>query len=159
MVDSRGAHRRRGGLLAEAREKRMVAGNWTREQLLVAFALYHRLPCGRFREDDHEVKQFAQAIGRSPVALKMKLWNIASLDPTLSPGRRSLDNTSTSDRAMWNEMQDDWTRFAIECEQALVNIAAASGTCQRRRPTSAWARSAQLKRWPASGKDSFAPPY
>ena len=105
----------------------MVAGNWTREQLLVAFALYHRLPCGKFREDDPEVKQFAQAIGRSPVALKMKLWNIASLDPTLSPGRRSLDNTSTSDRAMWNEMQDDWTRFVIECEQALVDVAAASG--------------------------------
>ena len=94
--------------------------NWTRSQLLVAFALYHRLPCGRFREADPEVVQSAHAIGRTPSALKMKLWNIASLDPTMSAGRRSLDNASASDRAMWDEIQGDWTGFAVECEQALT---------------------------------------
>ncbi len=100
-------------------------GNWTRAELLVAFALYHRLPCGRFREADPEIAQFAHAIGRTPSALKMKLWNIASLDPAMSAGRRSLNNASAGDRAMWDEMQNDWTGFAVECEQA--RMAAASG--------------------------------
>lgn len=94
--------------------------NWTRAELLVAFALYHRLPCGRFREADPDIVQFAHAIGRTPSALKMKLWNIASLDPTMSAGRRSLDNASSSDRAMWGEMQNDWAGFAVECRQALM---------------------------------------
>ena len=101
----------------------MAARNWSREELLVAFALYHRLPCSRFREGDPDVARYAQAIGRSRASLKMKLWNIASLDPTLSAGRRSLANASDADRAMWDEMHRDWEGFAVKSEQALLNIA------------------------------------
>ena len=100
----------------------MATRHWTREELLVAFALYHRLPCSRFREADPEVARYAQAIGRSRASLKMKLWNIASLDPTMSAGRRSLANASDADRAMWDEMQRDWAGFAIKSEQALMAI-------------------------------------
>jgi len=50
----------------------------------------------------------------------MKLTNIASLDPAItSAGRAGLRSASANDRAMWDEMQGDWERFAIESEQAL----------------------------------------
>ena len=101
----------------------MATGNWTRDELLVAFALYHWLPCSRFREADPDIAHYAGAIGRSPASLKMKLWNIASLDSTMTAGRRSLNRASSSDRAMWSEMQDDWERFAVECERSLAVIA------------------------------------
>ncbi|MCY4448687.1 MAG: HNH endonuclease signature motif containing protein [Chloroflexi bacterium] len=100
----------------------MATGNWTRTELLVAFALYHRLPCSRFREADPDIVRYAQAIGRSRASLKMKLWNIASLDSTMSPGRRSLNRASSADRSMWDEMQSDWEKFAIASEEAVIAI-------------------------------------
>lgn len=106
----------------------MAIGAWTRYQLLVAFGLYIRLPHRRFRETDPDIIRFSETIGRSPASLKMKLWNIASIDPAIkSAGRRSLLNASASDRAMWNEMQEDWERFAVQCEQALAGFPSATG--------------------------------
>ena len=95
--------------------------SWTRDQLLVAFALYCRLPFGRLHARNPDIIEFANAIGRTPGALAMKLTNIASLDPAItSTGRRGLKGASTTDRAMWNEMQNDWEAFAIESERAIT---------------------------------------
>ena len=81
---------------------------WTRQQLLVAFTLYCRLPFGRLHARNPEIIRIAQAIGRTPSALAMKLTNIASLDPEItSTGRSGLKRTSAADRAMWDEMQND----------------------------------------------------
>ena len=94
---------------------------WTRDQLLVAFALYCRLPFGRLHARNPDIIEFANSIGRTPGALAMKLTNIASLDPAItSTGRRGLKGASTTDRAMWNEMQNDWEAFAIESERAIT---------------------------------------
>ncbi len=95
--------------------------NWTRQQLLVAFALYCRMPFGKISSRHPDIIRVAAAIGRTPAALSMKMGNIASLDPAItSTGRRGLSQASASDRAMWEEMSSDWERFAIECEQALL---------------------------------------
>ena len=96
---------------------------WTRSQLLVAFSLYCRVPFGRLHRGNPEIIRNAHAIGRTPSALAMKLVNIASLDPAItSTGRSGLRAASANDRAMWEEMNSDWERFAVECEQALMAI-------------------------------------
>ena len=101
---------------------------WTRQQLLVAFALYCRLPFGQLHQRNPEIIRCAEAIGRSPGALAMKLTNIASLDPEItSTGRTGLRGASTNDRAMWAEMQSDWQSFAVESRQAITAIEASSG--------------------------------
>ena len=101
---------------------------WTRQQLLVAFALYCRLPFGQLHQRNPEIVRCAGAIGRSPGALAMKLTNIASLDPDItSTGRTGLTGASANDRAMWAEMQNGWESFAVESEQALTAIEASSG--------------------------------
>ena len=85
---------------------------WTRQQLLVAFALYCRIPFGRMHAKNPEIVRIANAIDRTPSALAMKLVNIASLDPEITgTGRSGLKNASTNDRAMWDEMQDNWGPF------------------------------------------------
>jgi predicted restriction endonuclease len=92
---------------------------WTRQQLLVAFALYCRMPFGRLHAKNPEIVRIANAIDRTPSALAMKLVNIASLDPEITDtGRSGLKNASTNDRAMWDEMQDNWDRFAVESDLA-----------------------------------------
>ena len=97
--------------------------NWTRQQLLVAFALYCRIPFGRITSRNPEIIRVAGMIGRSPAGLSMKMGNIASLDPAItSTGRRGLGNASVSDRAMWEEMNADWERFAVESRDALEGL-------------------------------------
>ena len=97
--------------------------NWTRRQLLLAFALYCRLPFGRLHNRNPEIVRYAEAIGRTPSALAMKLVNIASLDPAITTtGRRGLRAASAADRAMWDEMNSDWERFAVESQRALTDI-------------------------------------
>ncbi len=69
-----------------------------------------------------EITKFAEQIGRTPSALAMKLTNIASLDPEIvGTGRKGLEGASAADKAMWNEMQSDWERFAVEAENAAQN--------------------------------------
>ena len=96
---------------------------WQREQLLVAFHLYCRMPFGKMHRGNPDVIRYAALIGRTPSALAMKLTNIASLDPAItSTGRKGLEGASTSDRAMWEEMQADWDKFALATQQTIDRI-------------------------------------
>ena len=98
---------------------------WTRQQLLVAFSLYCRREFSTVNARHPEIVRIANAIGRTPSALSMKLGNIASLDPeTTATGRRGLKNASASDRAMWDEMQNDWELFAVESDRAMWEVEA-----------------------------------
>lgn len=92
---------------------------WTRHQLLIAFNLYCQMPFGKMHSRNPEIIKCAEIINRTPSALAMKLSNIASLDPEItSTGRSGLKGASSSDKAMWEEMQSDWDRFANEVQKA-----------------------------------------
>ena len=96
---------------------------WTRQQLLIAFDLYCRIPFGRITSRNTEIIRVAGLIGRAPAGLSMKMGNIASLDPAItSTGRVGLRSASAADRAMWEEMNADWERFANEAQKALQNL-------------------------------------
>ena len=55
--------------------------NWTREELILAFNLYCKLPYGQFNNRNSEVKILADLIVRTPGAVAYKLVNFVSLDP------------------------------------------------------------------------------
>jgi putative restriction endonuclease len=98
----------------------MPIQHWSREQLLVAFALYCRIPFGKFHQHNPEIIHIAKQISRTPSALAMKLSNIASIDPEfMATGRHGLSGASAGDRKMWKEMQNDWSGFVAEAEKAL----------------------------------------
>ena len=106
-----------------------VRRGWTRQQLLVAYGLYCRLSFGRLHHRNPEIIQAAEAIGRTPSALAMKLGNIAHIDPAIaSTGRAGLSNASAKDRALWEEMHNDWERFAAESHQAMRETGAVMTT-------------------------------
>ncbi len=96
---------------------------WSREQLLVAYYLYCRMPFGKMHSRNPEIMRYADLIGRTSSALAMKLTNIASLDPAITgTGRKGLEGASAADRAMWDEMQSDWERFAVETQTAVSGL-------------------------------------
>jgi hypothetical protein len=92
-------------------------GNWTLEQLKLAFYLYCQLPFGKLHQRNPQIVELAQLIGRTPSSLAMKLVNFASLDPSIrNSGRHGLGNASVLDRKIWDEFHADWERLAVECE-------------------------------------------
>ena len=102
---------------------------WTRAELLVAFALYLKLPFGQLHARNPEISAQASRIERTPGALAMKLVNIASLDDSITrTGRSGLRNASNADRAMWAEMQSDWPAFTAAAEAALQGADAPAET-------------------------------
>ncbi len=93
-------------------------GNWTSEQLKLAFHYYCQTPFGKLHNRNPQIIELAKLIGRTPSALAMKLVNFASLDPSItSTGRKGLSGASALDRDIWNEFHADWERLAVECEQ------------------------------------------
>ena len=98
-------------------------GNWTDEQLKLAFALYCRTPFGKLHHRNPEIIDLADLIGRTPSALAMKLSNFASLDPSItSTGRAGLRGASARDRDIWNAFHADWEGLAVECAQLLRSL-------------------------------------
>lgn len=96
---------------------------WTRQELLVAFGLYCRIPFGKLHKQNPEIIKIAGLIGRTPSALAMKLTNIASLDPEITlTGRRGLTGASAADREMWKEMKSEWENFALDSAGAIHSI-------------------------------------
>lgn len=101
----------------------MAAKTWTEQQLLVAMNLYTRLPFGKFYARQPEIIEVAEAIGRSPGALAMKLSNFASLDPAHQKrGVGGLKNSSKADHEIWERFEQDWTTMALLSEDAFLKL-------------------------------------
>lgn len=100
---------------------------WTRDQLLVAFNLYCKIPFSKTKANNPSVIQVAHLIGRSPASVAMKLGNFGSFDPALhTKGIRGLSRASRADRAIWEEFNQSWERLSIESELATERLRAST---------------------------------
>ena len=96
---------------------------WTRDQLLVALNLYHKLNFGQFYARQPVIVALAKKLGRKPGSLAMKLSNFASLDPAQQiRGIKGLSGASKLDRAMWLEFHQDLSEMAPASEEALRKL-------------------------------------
>lgn len=99
---------------------------WNREQLIVAFNLYCKIPFGRIHIRNPLVIELARAIGRSPSAVSWKLANFARLDPALK--KRKISGAAHGAQAeieIWNEFSSNWEKLAFESERILSRITSA----------------------------------
>jgi len=101
----------------------MPRRDWTREELIVAFNLYCKIPFGRIHIRNPLVIELAQAIGRTPSAVSWKLANFARLDPALQ--KRNIAGAThgaQAEVAIWDEFDSDWEKLAFESERVLARI-------------------------------------
>jgi putative restriction endonuclease len=92
---------------------------WTREETLVAFNVYCRLPFGRLHARNPEMIRVAQHLGRTPSALAMKCCNLAAFDAALQArGISGLSKGSLLDAQIWREFEADPETISFEAEQA-----------------------------------------
>ncbi len=103
---------------------RMAAGRrWTRDELLVALNLYHKLTFGQLHARQPAIILVAERLGRGANSLAMKLCNLASLDPALKlRGIGGLPGASALDREVWNEFHRDLNETVPTSEDALRHL-------------------------------------
>jgi len=96
---------------------------WTREQTIIAFNLYCKIPFNRVTSSHPEIIKVAQAIGRSVNSVKMKIGNFGSFDPELKKrGIVGLANASKLDEEIWNEFNNNWDDLVFESEKILSQV-------------------------------------
>jgi len=101
----------------------MMRENWNREELIVAFNLYCKIPFGRITSRNPEIINLAKIIGRTPSAVALKLVNFARLDPELQKRKISgMSHGSKSEGEIWDEFHGNWSELAFESEILLARF-------------------------------------
>lgn len=97
-----------------------VSNNWTREQTIVAFNVYCKIPFKNSSKTHPTIIKYAKIIGRSPSALNMKVGNFGRLDPELrKQGIVGLTNGSKLEEVIWDEFHGNWDDLAYESERLI----------------------------------------
>jgi len=101
----------------------MTKGIWQRDELIIAFNLYCKIPFGRIHNRNSDVIALANALDRSPSAVSWKLANFARLDPSLqNRGISGAIHGSKGEVEIWNEFNDNWEELAFESERLLAQV-------------------------------------
>lgn len=102
--------------------------NWTRDDLIIAFNLYCRMPFGRIHKSNPEIIRISKKIKRTPSAVAMKMVNFASLDPVhQNRDVKGLQHGSKKDKQIWDEFHKDWEKLAFESQQVLGKLIGKDG--------------------------------
>ena len=102
----------------------MPAGRrWTRDELLIALNLYHKLTFGQLHARQPAIVALAEKLDRGSNSVAMKLCNFASLDPALRlRGIKGLEGASSLDRTVWTEFHSDLNETVPASEDALRKL-------------------------------------
>src|ERR1044072_8465108 len=96
---------------------------WTRDELIIAFNLYCKIPFGQIDQRNTAVIALANVLGRTPASLAWKLANFARLDPSLhARGIKGASHGSKGEVEVWKEFNDNWDSLAFESERLLADL-------------------------------------
>lgn len=99
----------------------MPTNKWTREELILAFNLYFKIPFGKINNRTPEIISLAKIIGRTPSAVALKLANFAHLDPVLKKrGIVGASHGSKLDAVIWEEFNGSLEKLSFESEMLLA---------------------------------------
>ncbi|MDA8100614.1 MAG: HNH endonuclease [Nitrospiraceae bacterium] len=88
---------------------------WSREELILAFGLYCRIPFKNTKANNPAVIELAKLLHRSPASVVRKLGNFGSFDPALQIRQvTGLVHSSKLDREVWDEFHDDWNKLVLK---------------------------------------------
>jgi putative restriction endonuclease len=95
---------------------------WTREEMILAFNLYLKLPFGKMHKHNPEIIELAKLLGRTPSSIGMRLVNFASCDPQLQArGVGGLKGGLNQVKPIWDEFYDNQEELVFLSEQILAD--------------------------------------
>jgi hypothetical protein len=96
---------------------------WTRDQLILAFELYCRIPFQRTKATDSRVKGLALLLDRTPASVARKLGNFGAFDPQLAARDiTGLTHGSKLDKAVWDEFHRDWNGLVLLANKIVTEL-------------------------------------
>lgn len=96
------------------------SNNWTKEEHILAFNLYCKIPFTKINATYKPVQELAKILGRSNGSVAMKLANFARLDPALKARNISgLTQGAKGEEIVWNEFHNNWDELAYQSEEIL----------------------------------------
>jgi putative restriction endonuclease len=88
---------------------------WSRDELILAFDLYCRIPFRKTKATNADVIELAKVLNRSPSSVARKLGNFGSFDPELRKRQVvGLAHASKLDREIWDEFHEDWNQLVLK---------------------------------------------
>ncbi len=100
-----------------------MSKNWTREELIITFNLYCKIPFSKTVKTNPKVIEVANLIGRTSSAVAFKLGNFGSFDEELQKrGIKGLPNTSRLDKEIWDEFNNNWEELAFQSELLIAKL-------------------------------------
>lgn len=100
---------------------------WSRDELILAFDLYCRIPFKKAKANNPKVIALSLLIERSPASVARKLGNFGSFDPELQKQDVSgLAHASKLDGQIWEEFNSDWNQLVLEARRLRDGIAGVS---------------------------------
>jgi len=97
--------------------------NWTKEETIIAFNVYCKIPFKNSNKNNAIIIKYANIIGRSASALNMKIGNFGRLDPELKKnGIKGLVNGSKLEEEVWDEFNGNWEKLAFDSEQLVAKF-------------------------------------
>lgn len=129
---------------------------WSREDIIVAFALYCITPLNKINTSNKVIQQVAKIIPHSVSSVVMRMNNFRYLDPQSASG---LGNVAKADKEIYAEFRHDWGALSIEAE-AITGLALFDSTAmQGAKPLSSITNHRQVSRERAFFKKAVLSAY
>jgi putative restriction endonuclease len=94
---------------------------WTREEHILAFNLYCKIPFGSIHMNNPRIIELARILGRKVGSVSLKLSNFARLDPALQArGIRGMKHGAKGEVEVWREFAAQPEAMAYESERLLA---------------------------------------
>lgn len=97
--------------------------NWTRDETIIAFNLYCKIPFKDCSARHPQIRAHAKILGRTAAALNMKIGNLGRLDPQLQKrGITGLAHGSKLEQEVWDAFHGNWEKLIGESEQLIAKF-------------------------------------
>lgn len=94
---------------------------WTKEELILAFNLYLKIPFGKTHSTNKDIIHLANLIDRTPGSIALRLANFASVDPVLKArGIKGMDGGKNIVQPIWNEFYENQEELIFLSEEILA---------------------------------------
>lgn len=95
--------------------------NWTREETILAFDLYCKIPFSKISKTNEQIVELASIIGRTPSSVGLKMANLARFDTKLQARNISgMSHGSKMDEVIWNEFCNNWEELSYQAQKILA---------------------------------------
>ncbi len=91
---------------------------WTKDETVLALALYCKIPFGKIHKGHPQVIELAKLLGRTPAAVSMKMGNFGRFDDALiAKGITGLAHGSALDKDVWDKYHLNMQALSESVEQ------------------------------------------